>query len=460
MQQEPIFCDVVESAKDVSQNLLFPHDQLKEKTEIERYFSLCSSKYIDLLEKIHLKFLNSGTKETNTRIFICIPSGHEEKNIYRTLKNLSLQSKSLLKQTEILILDNIKENELFDKTIKKIQLFKRRYPPMNIYYVRIIVPSDMPFGNIRKISLDIALYKIYKRHLKFHINGRHLLVMNDADCWGYSNNYLSSIFKEFEKDNSLGILVGSFLYPLSSFKKYPLLAVAFLFHRFYRNIKEKNNSSYIPWTTGRVTVFRADIYAGIGGINGMIDKSSDIEIRERILKLRNKNFEIKVKRGNFYIITDPRRVLTKISMPDKNYSDEFEDINWTRCKKIYGKSWKDNNYLLPQKLIKEGVEKELSGILIKKAYRDGFIKNLKNLDQKDIIGLSEWLRINFVVIKEIFQILKIKKYKIYPTRKVIINRNKIPRIVAIGDISGLESILFNLRSIKGYERILASCVIR
>ena len=61
---------------------------------------------------------------------------------------------------------------------------------------------------------------------------------------------------------------------------------------------------YIPWTTGGTTAFRADIYAGIGRINGLIDKSSDVKIREKILKLKNKNFQIKVKRGNFYVITE------------------------------------------------------------------------------------------------------------------------------------------------------------
>jgi hypothetical protein len=250
--------------------------------------------------------------------------------------------------------------------------------------------------------------------------------------------------------------LGVFLYPLSSFKKYPLLASAFLFHRLYRNIKEKNNFDYIPWTTGRTTAFRADVYAGIGGINGLIDKSSDVEIRERILKLRDKNFQIKVKRGNFYVITDPRRVLTKISLPDKNYSDELEDINWTRCKKIYGKSWKGNDYPILKKLTKEGVEKEFSGILIKKAYRDGVIGGLRNLTLRDISSLSKWLRNNLGAIKEIFKILKIKKYRICPTREVIINGNRIPRIIVIENVSELESTILSLGRLRSYEKIIIS----
>jgi len=98
MQQEVIFFDVVEGAKDASSNLLLPNDKLKERTEIERYFSLCSPKYIKLLKKIHLKFLTRKIKTTDTKIFICIPSSHEEKNIYRTLKSLTLQPKPLLKK--------------------------------------------------------------------------------------------------------------------------------------------------------------------------------------------------------------------------------------------------------------------------------------------------------------------------------------------------------------------------
>jgi hypothetical protein len=165
---------------------------------------------------MYLKFLTRKIKTTDTKIFICIPSSHEEKNIYRTLKSLTLQPKPLLKKTEILILDNIKENEFFDKTTERVQIFCKRYPFIKVSYIPIIVPTGMPFGNIRKISLDIALYKIYKTTVlrrKFSNNGIHLLVMNDADSWGYSNNYLSSIIKEFEQDNSLGVLVGSFFIP-------------------------------------------------------------------------------------------------------------------------------------------------------------------------------------------------------------------------------------------------------
>lgn len=421
--QNPVLLNCREGLKTVSLCLIDnPTAVLDEKIELERYFSEHSNGYLQILNQF-----NEQNEPQNKHILICIPACREQEHIYRTLSSFLNQPKSLINQTTIYVLDNHCVNETPDETFSEVTRFKNDYPELNVNYNYLVVPEGTPFGSIRKILFDLVTWKILQEEQN---SQNHILASCDADVYGVSKNYLSSMISSLERQGPRDMAVGSFIYPPEALQRFPLLAAAFSFHRLYRTLKEATTRS-IPWSSGRATAFTAEIYGAIGGLDGNIMRASDIDFGERVQAARGVLARDYIHRAHFRIETDPRRVLSKMALEDRCYSDEFEDVDWTRKLEVVGKSWVE--YHLPQleTITTEGLEKEFSGILVKKAYRQGYVNQLRDFLKSDEEGMDEWIKQNKKVLSRLFRYMGIKTYYFDIKRNKEINGHKIPRVLVL-----------------------------
>ncbi len=432
-----LFFGIYEGLKSKSQTLVDNSDaELVEGVEIANYLKQHSNAYIQFLRSLDETI--PGSTARDKKISICIASSQEGKNIRRTLESFLEQPSACLERARIFILDNHHASEVPDSTGRQVVEFQDNHPEVDICYTHVVVEESMPFGSIRKLLFDLNLWRIAATQ---KYDDDHIIVSSDADLYDLSGNYLSSVLEGFDRKGSLpDVLVGSFTYPPESFSKYPLLAAAFYFHRYYRMLHNRDGN-YIPWTSGRAMAFSAAAYCAVGGFNGGLKRASDIDFGRRIQAARKEHAQEKILRAPFWVSTDPRRVLSKMSLDDRGYSDEFEDQDWTRDGEVFGKTWQEYSIPYLETITKEGLEKEFSNVLVKKAQREGYTRALRNLSQDDITGIDRWVEENKELITEILTRLGIREFKFTPSRMVRVKGVFIPRILEIYDFMGMENAL-------------------
>lgn len=402
--------------------------------EINRYLSTHTPDYLQALNALRKQ--DGQPINQDCKMQICIPAFQEAKNIRRTLNGFVDQVGVRPEYFAINVLNNHRLGEVSDNLIEEINVFKAEHPNFQINAYYGVFPMDHAFGYVRKVLFDLALLKFQQRYGNQNVG---ILVSADADSYGFSPSYLRGMIEESEWSGNVDMLVGSFKYPAEALKKYPLLAASFMFHRRFRDKKEDLN--YVPWACGRTMAFTSTIYTRIGGWDGTIKRSSDVEFGRRVAVLRGLDAPRHIKRYTGEVVTDPRRALAKMALPDKALTNEFEDIDWTRDERVSGKHWE--MYSLPELEVVDtgGLEKELGATLIKKAYRDGAIKCMENMDDEDVVGVRNWLEARRDVITEIFHSMGMHQFEFAPEREVVVNSKRIPRVIVLGDLSGIRTFL-------------------
>jgi len=305
-----------------------------------------------------------------------------------------------------------------DSTFEVVEQFKKDHPQIMVNYVYATFPESTAFGAIRKLVVDLALYR-----------GKDLakplvLLSADADTYGFTSDFLINLVEEFDNNPDTDLLVGSFIYPPDALKKYPILEASFNFHRRFRDSKELDPGFRIL-SAGNCSAFSATSYAAFGGQDPYAKR--DIELGNRIQDYRKevaKKF-VRRYRGNVYV--DPRRALLTMAKPDQALTNQFDSKEWMEDVAVRGKHWRELNIPSLEELTIDSLEKEIGATLIKKAFRDGAIGHIYDLTPEETQSLSHWLVQKQELIKQILSTLGINDFDFKADRNHEIGSKKIPR---------------------------------
>src|SRR3989344_17194 len=237
---------------------------LNPEEEITKYFERQDNQYLKQLEILNGQI--GEPMETNTRLVVCIPvAGHQEsKNIYQTLESFAKQKRNP-KEFEVLLFVNSPERtktesiDEINKTKAEIERAQREFPELQIRVAQTFLPqNDIRIGNIRKILTDLALL----RQRSAGITRDLILMSNDADNQGISEEYIDSYIKYFEEHPEKEGAVGNLQYDPNAFIRFPVIHLRQELSTFLDQVGFKN---------GNVTLFggnsaiKSSIYASIGG---------------------------------------------------------------------------------------------------------------------------------------------------------------------------------------------------
>lgn len=107
--------------------------------------------------------------DTNCRVSIFIPSYFEEDCISKCLEGYANQLDNKGNQIdyssyEIVILENIREGQDWDRTEEKVKEIERRYSGIKIHLIKCQFPKDIAgVGLAREILTDVIAYRASKR---------------------------------------------------------------------------------------------------------------------------------------------------------------------------------------------------------------------------------------------------------------------------------------------------------
>jgi len=362
-----------------------PEAKLDEAKEIRAYFDRMDPKEKDFIFDMDEELDDAMSQ--NCRVAITVPAYKEEKHIGRTLEMFAKQkdkngSPLNPELYEIIVFENSKKIEDKDRTEEIVRNFAASHPEMKIKYIYRQLPPDSTIGAIRKHMCDLEILRAQKRKNK---TGDLILVHNDADTYGITENYVESIANLFDSHPEADAFGGRNEWPKEAFDKLPLFYAAKRFDQlldiFFRTIQEKH-----PSMIGRNSGQRASNYAAVGGFNPRCTLGEDLEMQRKIQHARNwkvveeipnPRYGDKDKRqtlrknrirflNNSYVESDPRRPIMKI-LKD-SLGDEYGD--WVQNDEVRGADWKDIIDKFPQfkdrlQFNKENLQKQLQAILNK-----------------------------------------------------------------------------------------------
>ncbi len=290
--------------------------------EIQKYFKRSDPRYLQRLEVLNRNI--GSPMQQETKVVVCIPvAGHQEsQNIYRTLQSFSRQ-KIDPRKFEILLLVNApakvqetKEGEIAE-TIKEIEGAKRDFPELQIRVAQTFLSdNEIRIGNIRKIGTDLALL----RQKTAGINRDLILVSNDADNQGVSEEYISSYIKYFEEHPEKEGAVGNLQFDPNAFIRFPTIHLLQEFTTFLDQAGFQNGNVTL---FGNNSCMKSSIYASIGGYPPGLKTAEQDWTGKTIRKLRGKKSTLGfVKDGP--IVTSSRRAVISLMLGKKG-EIEFGD---------------------------------------------------------------------------------------------------------------------------------------
>jgi hypothetical protein len=209
----------------------------------------------------------------NFENIIVIPALDELSNIKILLNSLSLNDRSFLKKTLIIVVVNngVKtSNEIAAGSRKTLEFLKNeisRNRILNLSLVDASSPgSEMPskhagVGLARKIGMDEAL-----KHFDYNSGSPQILFSLDADCT-VSENYLESVVNSF-RNNPIHAATVNFKHQLSDEKEINCAIINYeIFLRYYVLGLKYSGSHFSHLSIGSTMVCTADTYVKAGGMN-------------------------------------------------------------------------------------------------------------------------------------------------------------------------------------------------
>ena len=152
----PVIVSSIKPNTYFSEALVSNHQQATDKAEIAKYLSSLDPTWLESIQALDKQI--DTPIGSNCRIAVCIPAFQEENNIVHTLQALSEQIIDF-SSIEVEILDNHRSNGVPDKTFELVEQFKKDHPQLVINYVYATFPESTAFGAIRKLVVDLALYR-------------------------------------------------------------------------------------------------------------------------------------------------------------------------------------------------------------------------------------------------------------------------------------------------------------
>lgn len=238
--------------------------KLNSTIEIEKYFQRLEPGYLKQLESLNLqigKIMNPETK-----VVACIPvAGHQESsNIYRTLESYANQ-KGDMKELEVLLFINspeeaiIENQEEIKKTLSEIGKAKVDFESLQVRIVQFFLTRDqVRIGNIRKIGTDLALLRQKESKIETDL----ILLSNDADNQGISEEYTESFIEYFNMNSEKEGAVGNLQYDPNAFIRFPVVHMQQELATFLDQVGFENGNVML---FGNNSCMKSSIYASIGG---------------------------------------------------------------------------------------------------------------------------------------------------------------------------------------------------
>ena len=286
--------------------------RLNPTLEIEAYLKRQNPDYLRQLESFSTQIVEQMNKES--KLVVCIPvAAHQESsNIYHTLKSFSKQTRDP-KEFEILLFVNSPERaweekrEDIEKTMNEIKKAQKEFPHLQIRVAQAFFPQDqVRIGNIRKICTDLALLRQKQVEIKRDL----ILVSNDADNLGISEEYINAYIEYFEEHPEKEGAVGNLQFDPNTFIRFPVIHLKQEFSTFLDQVGFQN---------GNVTLFgsnscmKSSIYASIGGYPPGLKTGEQEWTGKTIRGLRKTRSTLGfVKNGP--IVTSSRRAVASLAL--------------------------------------------------------------------------------------------------------------------------------------------------
>ncbi len=291
----------------------------KEREIIGDYLNSQSTQYIRELENFSR---NNEPMSERCRVAVCIPAFQEEKTIYRTLEAFLSQkddSGMILDPSffEVDIIVNRPENMPKDGTTEEIKRFiKNNKNRLQVIFIeKVFSKNEACVGHARKYINDLALLRSLKRR---DSKNSLILIANDADILEVNNKYIINIIKEFDKNSFIpyvDAITGKIDFPTEAYIKAPMLLVSTRLMNFVDVVWRNKSDSPIHFRGAKLhgcnSAVRGSTYAIIGGYNPHLKVREDLEIGEKIIKLRGSEDTLKYSK-TFSLITNPRRPLYEL----------------------------------------------------------------------------------------------------------------------------------------------------
>lgn len=238
--------------------------KLNPTIEIEKYFQRLEPGYLKQLELLNLQI--GKTMNPETKVVACIPvAGHQESsNIYRTLESYANQ-KGDMNELEVLLFINspekaiVENKEEIKKTLSEIEKAKVGFENLQVRVVQFFLTQDqVRIGNIRKIGTDLALLRQQESGIKRDL----ILLSNDADNQGISEEYTESFIKYFNMNPEKEGAVGNLQYDPNAFIRFPTVHMQQELATFLDQVGFENGNVML---FGNNSCMKSSIYASIGG---------------------------------------------------------------------------------------------------------------------------------------------------------------------------------------------------
>ena len=262
--------------------------------------------------------------DKDTELVVCVPvAGHQEfENIYKTIESFSRQDIEN-KKFEILLLVNVPEKLKEEKkkeieaTLSEIERAKKDFPGLQVMGASVFLPEDqVRIGNIRKIVTDLSLL----RQEKSKIEDRDvILVSNDADNQGISEQYVRSYVDYFKENPQKEGAVGNLQFDPNAFVRFPVVHTQQELATFLDQTGFRNGNVML---FGGNSCMKTSIYSSIGGYPGALKTAEQNWTGDTIRKLRKTKSTLGFVEGSLLTTSSRRGVASYLS---GNKTVEFGD---------------------------------------------------------------------------------------------------------------------------------------
>ena len=292
-----------------------PQAKLNQKQELDWLFEQKATREPEHLAEVDTIVSADETLSklpANTKLMVCMAVGaaYESENIYKTLKLYSKQKPDALEKTVFVLNVNWFDEDEKDpekmakikKTIEEINKIKKDFPHLQIavfnkkYLKEVLVRErgNGIHGKFIKDVHDVALRSLNYSGIKDDV----LLLSNDADCQGMSDDYLTKMLEVGDNKKEKDAFLGRIEWDTKRWQDYPSfhLSVRFLqFLDLVARYPKGDQSCHIP-TSGANSMVKASILAAIGGVDpeNNIGGGADINLGRRIKYARGPQAEMPI----------------------------------------------------------------------------------------------------------------------------------------------------------------------
>lgn len=297
-----------------SKNLEEKDAKLDPSVELNNYVGNLPEEWNNSLEELSEQFENPVDKECKIQVLIPVAGHQEGKNIYDTLKWYARQKnengEALDPKTfELILFVNHPNDAQPDETLDEINRFKQDYPNLKVNSIYKALDRDQAkIGTIRKMLADLAL----KRQLDSGVESQDIvLVSNDADCEGISDQYLSNFMEQFKDNPELDAVLGKIDWDPKAYAKSPLLYVGTRLFQYLDAINRHPDDSVRKHvgSSGANFAYKSSIYSAVGGYITDGEIGEDVQLGRMMIAARrgSDTYPIGYGKSKSVIYTNARR---------------------------------------------------------------------------------------------------------------------------------------------------------